>query len=440
MNDPYGLLASGLPPELVAQYSGLTQQQAIAQALLQQSQQPLHAPETKGRFQGRVSPMEGVAKIVQAYMGRQGLNEANQGMAGIASGQEQARKAEMDAYQKTARGTPEIAYNDTLGSEAPVAPVQAGVAPNRQAAVEAAMLSRIPAMRQFGQGEQTAMHRAEDIQQKALDRKAIQDAALGQQKMLAEAEAARKRESDADRIAQQRWQAQFLASNRPERQEAAPVAVVRRNAEGKDDPSLGVELVPRSAAMGRTPASMDSDTQAGMAAAKGKAKLAVGLPQARLRTESMVQNFDRLTEAMDELDADEGLSNITGTLMGRTPNITNAATGAQAKLNSIKSQIFQSALQSMREASKTGGAVGNVSDKEGDKLERTLAALDQAQSTDDFRKQLKKAVAQVKLSKQLIQNAFDEQYGGIDDKPAPAAGLSPAEAAELAALKAKHGR
>jgi predicted nucleotide-binding protein (sugar kinase/HSP70/actin superfamily) len=69
----------------------------------------------------------------------------------------------------------------------------------------------------------------------------------------------------------------------------------------------------------------------------------------------------------------------------------------------------------MREASKTGGAVGNVSDKEGDKLERTIAALDQAQGTPDFQKQLKAAQNQVKLSKTLIQNAYQEQYGHLEE-------------------------
>jgi hypothetical protein len=142
-------------------------------------------------------------------------------------------------------------------------------------------------------------------------------------------------------------------------------------------------------------------------------KLRQGLPQAKLRTQSMVQNLDRLDSAITDLSTDKGLPNITGTIAGRTPNLTNRATGAQAQLNSIKSQIFVSALQSMRESSKTGGAVGNVSNREGDKLEATLGALDQAQGTPDFKKQLTKVQEQIRLSKELINNAFEEQYGDI---------------------------
>lgn len=146
-------------------------------------------------------------------------------------------------------------------------------------------------------------------------------------------------------------------------------------------------------------------------------KLATQMPQAKSRVAAISQNMDRLDAAMEELNNDPGLSHITGTLAGRTPNLTNVATGAQAKLNSVKSQVFQSSLQAMREASKTGGAVGNVSDREGDKLERTLAALDQAQGTKDFKAQLAKAQQQVRLSKQIIQQAYEEQFGGVQSSP-----------------------
>jgi hypothetical protein len=154
-------------------------------------------------------------------------------------------------------------------------------------------------------------------------------------------------------------------------------------------------------------------------------KLRLAAPQAKLRVESITQNLDRLDTAISELHDDPGLPNITGSVMGRTPNLTNTATGAQAKLDSIKSQIFVSSLQAMREASKTGGAVGNVSDREGDKLERTLAALDQAQGTDRFKGELKKAQTQLRLSKELIHNAYEEQYGGVAAAAAPEAAKPP---------------
>lgn len=223
--------------------------------------------------------------------------------------------------------------------------------------------------------------------------------------------------------AAQRKQEEFKAGLKPDN--PAPISQIRVIDNNPESPLFGKPVI-KDGRTGKTlglDSGLDVGAQGAKAGAIGDVKLSLELakklPQAKLRTESMVQNIDRLDSAMKELKNDPGLSHITGTIAGRTWNLTNAATGAQAKLNSIKSQIFQSSLQSMREASKTGGAVGNVSDREGDKLERTLAALDQMQGTPDFVKELDKAIAQVELSKQLIQNAFDEEYGQQTQQPPP---------------------
>lgn len=60
----------------------------------------------------------------------------------------------------------------------------------------------------------------------------------------------------------------------------------------------------------------------------------------------------------------------------------------KALLLPLKSQITSQTLTQMREASKTGGALGSVSDYEGTKLESALGALDTAQSAPQFIEQL----------------------------------------------------
>ena len=134
-----------------------------------------------------------------------------------------------------------------------------------------------------------------------------------------------------------------------------------------------------------------------------------------MRKQTTVDNLTKLKTALTELKAHPGLDNITGTVAGRTPNITTDAVNAQAKLDSIKSQIFVSALQAMRAASKTGGAVGNVSDREGDRMEATLAALGQAQGTDSFKKEIDKATQQLDLASERINRAFGEMYPEFSD-------------------------
>lgn len=259
------------------------------------------------------------------------------------------------------------------------------------------------------------------LHQSSLDRAAQRDVLIANKKAELEAriEAARQRGIDQKELAQMRFDAAkdlkafgaTLAAGMRQPPAVTPVTIADPN-----DPTGAATVV----IDGRTRQVLGAGpklTQAGAA----DQKIAAGLPAARARVASMDQNLTRLDEAMAELEADPGLTNITGSIAGRTPNLTNKATGAQAKLDSIKSQIFVSALQAMREASKTGGAVGNVSNREGDKLENTLAALSQAQSTDDFKKQLSKARQQLKLSQEIIKNAYTEQYGNAQPS-APAGG------------------
>lgn len=62
----------------------------------------------------------------------------------------------------------------------------------------------------------------------------------------------------------------------------------------------------------------------------------------------------------------------------------------KAELDTLKSNIAFSELTAMREASKTGGALGQVSDKETKLLESALGALSMSQSPENVQKQLEK--------------------------------------------------
>jgi hypothetical protein len=115
-----------------------------------------------------------------------------------------------------------------------------------------------------------------------------------------------------------------------------------------------------------------------------------------------------------------GLGGITGGVFGRVGSVTAASTSAQADLNQLKSKAGFEALQSMRDRSPTGGALGNVSDAEGRRLESSAAALDQAQSKDDFKIKLDRYIEDLERSKKALKNAFDTQYGSVKPKTAPA--------------------
>jgi hypothetical protein len=77
-----------------------------------------------------------------------------------------------------------------------------------------------------------------------------------------------------------------------------------------------------------------------------------------------------------------------GSLLAGMPE--SEARDFAAQLNTLKANIAFNELAQMREASKTGGALGAVSERELALLESALGALDPGQSPENFRQQLKK--------------------------------------------------
>lgn len=62
-----------------------------------------------------------------------------------------------------------------------------------------------------------------------------------------------------------------------------------------------------------------------------------------------------------------------------------------AEIEQFKSGVFANEITAMREASKTGGAVGNASDREGSRLENALGAISSEQSVESNLENLKEA-------------------------------------------------
>jgi len=143
-------------------------------------------------------------------------------------------------------------------------------------------------------------------------------------------------------------------------------------------------------------------------------------PVKKASVDATADDIDAQIARAKALKDHKGLSNITGGVMGRIGSVGPAATSAQADLNQLKAKAGFEALQSMRDRSPTGGALGNVSDTEGRRLEASAAALEQAQGTDDFKLKLDRYIADLERSKKSLKNAFDTQYSSVKPKTAPA--------------------
>jgi hypothetical protein len=128
------------------------------------------------------------------------------------------------------------------------------------------------------------------------------------------------------------------------------------------------------------------------------------------RLSELESGLDRLKSTAEQLKKHPGLYRITG-LYGKIPNIPGSeAANAEALLNTMQAQIGFNVLQNMREMSKTGGALGQVSDLENKKLDRALVALDKTQSPQAFQAALDEIIKYADGGKERLRNAFEKNY------------------------------
>lgn len=165
-------------------------------------------------------------------------------------------------------------------------------------------------------------------------------------------------------------------------------------------------------------------------APKDLQKREAAFPQAKASVTGYESKADKFIRDIDELIANKkGLEEITGYLAGRTElsAISEDGRKALAKYNQITAKGGFQALQDIREMSKTGGALGNVSNQEGKQLVASFAAIDRRQSADDLIAALEQVKNDIEGSKTRIRETFDETYaykqgGGAATGGAPVTG------------------
>lgn len=173
-------------------------------------------------------------------------------------------------------------------------------------------------------------------------------------------------------------------------------------------------------------------------------KIAGALNQDTQALTGAISGLDRLSVAANEVLNHPGLKGISG-LRGALPNIpgTNAA-DAQALLGTLKSQVGFGVLQDMRNNSKTGGALGAVSDKENAMLQANLAALDKSQSIEQFQANLQKVIAYTDGAKDRMREAYNLKHGpesvnpvrpGSNPTPTPPVKPTPTAAPKTGAVE-----
>lgn len=139
-------------------------------------------------------------------------------------------------------------------------------------------------------------------------------------------------------------------------------------------------------------------------------KREAAFPQATSVIKGFESKSDSFVKDLEKLRDHPGLSQITGLIAGRVPALTADGRAAQALYDKVVAKGGFQALQDLRDASKTGGALGNVSNQEGKQLTASFAAIDRRQDAKDVQAAINDAIGSVQGAKTRMREAYDSTY------------------------------
>ncbi|NBT32893.1 MAG: hypothetical protein EBT13_13610 [Rhodobacteraceae bacterium] len=136
-------------------------------------------------------------------------------------------------------------------------------------------------------------------------------------------------------------------------------------------------------------------------------------PKATASIKNFVAKSEQYIKELEKLRDDPGLDSITGTIYGVTPGVISGAAGRRAKAQYDK--VFAKggfqALQDLKAMSPAGGALGNVSNEEGRRLEAsTVGGLDRSQDLADVKQGINDYIAEIRGSMKRVRDAYDDTY------------------------------
>lgn len=126
------------------------------------------------------------------------------------------------------------------------------------------------------------------------------------------------------------------------------------------------------------------------------------LKTAKLNKEELTNNIKELIAILDANPKAAGLGSLLRNLPETEANLVNEY------LATIRANVAFDSLQSMRNNSPTGGALGNVSNVELELLYKNLAPLDQKMSAQKLKKSLQKIIRVNEETLEIMANAYNK--------------------------------
>lgn len=148
---------------------------------------------------------------------------------------------------------------------------------------------------------------------------------------------------------------------------------------------------------------------------KSREQLIIEQPKATAATEYALGSTRRIRNTINRILDNPNFASAfgkDGVLLSYIPN-TEAASAA-AELDTLKNQLFVEGITDMRNASQTGAAVGNVTEKEGSRFENLKGSLQQKKKFKDIVAELERIDKEMDLAEKRISNAYNRTYRPAD--------------------------
>ena len=146
-------------------------------------------------------------------------------------------------------------------------------------------------------------------------------------------------------------------------------------------------------------------------APKNKEQLLIEQPKATEATEYALNTTRNIRNAARRLLDNPNFKEAfgpDGVLKSYIPS-TEAASAA-AELDTLKNQLFLQGITEMRNASQTGAAVGNVTEKEGSRFENLKASLQQKKKFSDIVSELERLDKEMETTEKRVSNSYNRTY------------------------------
>lgn len=173
-------------------------------------------------------------------------------------------------------------------------------------------------------------------------------------------------------------------------------------------------------------------------------EMAANRPAAQVKAESALGTLEQKNAiAINAIDTaiQQASGWNTGNVMGNSgwvPGIGQGALDLGKTLDTIKANIGFEELQTMRDNSPTGGALGSITERELAFLQSTIASIEQSQSETQLEQNLTTLRDFLASSAERRRMAYEQQFGGNNSGPAPIGG-GPAPAGAPTAINPATG-